>query len=299
MTEKIITVFGATGQQGGSVVRALAAAGSGFKVRAVTRNSKGEKAKALEELGIDVVEASLDDPETLKSAVAGSYGVFLVTNYWEYMDKAREIKQGKDAADASKEAGVQHFIYSGLELVKDITGRECPHFDGKGEVEKYLDEIKLPNTSVRLPAFFQVFMLPPFYIKQDDGSFTYTTCMDGPMDCIDVSGMGQVVAAFFSHPEEYIGKKIGLSSDRITMEQALETVASVAGVKVNLNKVPYEVFGKFPFPGADDTAAMFHFYANGNPVRDRELTKRLNPDVKTFKEWAENNKDAFSFFHDV
>ena len=98
---KLITVFGATGAQGGSVVKALLADG-GFKVRAVTRNPDSAKAKALSEQGSEVVKVDMDDKESLKAAIAGSYGVFAVTNYWgmlaENPDTAqeREIQQGKN-----------------------------------------------------------------------------------------------------------------------------------------------------------------------------------------------------------
>ena len=262
----------------------------------MTRDPKGEKALGLKGLGIDVVEASLDDRDTLAKAVAGSHGVFLVTNYWQYMDKAREIKQGKDAADVCKQIGVQHLVYSGLELVKDITGWECPHFDTKGTVEKYLDEINLPNTSIRLSAYYQTFAMPSLYEKQKNGSFTYTTCMQGPMDGIDVDDIGHVVSGVFSNPAEYIGKKVGLAGDRLTIEQYVDIISNIKGTKINVARVPAEVYAKFPFPGADDIAAMFHFYDNGNPVRDQKLTKMLNPNAKLFQQWVKSNKKSFSFF---
>ena len=138
---KLITVFGATGQQGGSVVRGLLGHG-GYKIRGVTRNPDGDKAKALQSQGVEIVKGNLDDQASIEAAIAGAYGVYLVTNYWEMFDKEREIKQGKLVGDACKKEGIKHLIFSGLELVKDITGRDCPHFDGKGEIEKYLDVLE-------------------------------------------------------------------------------------------------------------------------------------------------------------
>lgn len=110
---RLVTVFGATGAQGGAVVEALLAGGE-FKVRGVTRSLGSKKAKDLTLQGVEMVQGSFDEPESLDTAIAGSYGVFLVTNYWEGMDGARETKQGKCAVDACLKAGVKHLIYSGL-----------------------------------------------------------------------------------------------------------------------------------------------------------------------------------------
>ena len=294
MSAKLITVFGATGSQGGSVVKALLDLDKLFNVRAVTRNPSSEASNKLKAKGVEVVQASMDDPDTLQSAVTGAYGVFLVTNFWEYMSKEREVRQGKNVADACMKAGVKHVVYSGLEKVKDITGWECPHFDGKGEVEDYLDEISLPNTSVRLPYYYENTYSFTDYQKQDDGSYTVTTCMKGPMDSLSVQDTGVVVASILKESEKYIGKRIGLSGDRLTMREYMDIVAGVTGKKIQLNEISPEEFAKFPFPGAADLAAMFHFYVNGNPVRDQQLTKELNPKTQSFKEWAEQNKSKFS-----
>ena len=290
---KLITVFGATGQQGGSVVRGLLAHG-GYKIRGVTRNPDGDKAKALQSQGVEIVKGNLDDQASIEAAIAGAYGVYLVTNYWEMFDKEREIKQGKLVGDACKKEGIKHLIFSGLELVKDITGRDCPHFDGKGEIEKYLDSIGIPYTSIRLAAYFE--SLISINQKQDDGSFTLITCMEGPVDGIDIEDLGPVVTAMFSQPGEFVGKKIGLSGDKLTFDKFLEHIEEVTGATtVQLQKLSYEEFAKLGFPGADDTANMFHFYDHGNPDRDIALTKRLNPKAKTFREWLEANKDKFPF----
>ena len=293
--EKLITVFGATGQQGGTVARALKRSGT-FKVRGVTRNPDGDKAKALQALGIEVVKASLDDPESIATAISGSYGVFSVTNYWEFMDKEREIRQGISVADKCKLAQVKHVVYSGLESVKEITGWDCPHFDAKGEVEKYLDRVGIPNTSVRCSGYFQTFLSTiAGYQKQEDGSYIMTTCMQGSMYGVDIDDLGEVVVSVFKDPQTYIGKKIGVAGDHRTFEQLMDTVSKVTGKNIKIAKIPHEVFAKFPIPGADDIAAMFHFYDHGNPVRDIQLTKQLNPNTHSFQEWAEKNKDNFNF----
>ncbi len=296
---KLITVFGATGQQGGAVARALLAKG-GFQVRAVTRNPDSEKAKALITAGAEVVKADLADSASVEAAVQGAYGVFLVTDYWgifgrlQDAEKAQEqeIAQGKRVGDACKKAGVKHVIYSGLEVVKDITGTPCPHFDAKGVIEKYLDKIGVPNTSTRYSFYLDNFsgMLRPQ--KQDDGTYSLTLPMDGPMDGIGVEDSGPAVASIFTNPDEFIGKKIGFSGDRLTIQEYMDILGKITGKKIKYNQVPQEQFATF-FPGADDMAAMFDFYARGNPDRDRTLTKRLNPAVRTFEHWVTDNKALF------
>ena len=118
---RLITVFGATGAQGGGVVKALLAGGK-FKVRGVTRSVESKKAKELASQGVEMVQANFDEPESLHKAIAGSYGVFLVTNFWDGMDGARETKQGKGAVDVCLQEGVKHLVYSGLESAEKMYG---------------------------------------------------------------------------------------------------------------------------------------------------------------------------------
>jgi len=111
---KLIAVVGATGQQGGAVVRALQVSGQ-FKVRALTRNPGKHR-----DLAEEVVEADLDRPESLKAAFEGAHGVFLVTNFWE--PGTDELKQATAAVRAAKDAGVKHLIWSTLPDVGAISG---------------------------------------------------------------------------------------------------------------------------------------------------------------------------------
>src|SRR5437588_10775934 len=132
--KKLIAVIGATGQQGGGVVRALQAHGQ-FKVRALTRSPDKNR-----ELAEEVVEADLDRPETLKVAFEGAHGVFLVTNFWE--PGTDEIKQATAAVRAAKEAGVKHFVWSTLPDVEAISGGKfhVPHFTGKAKNDRIVRE---------------------------------------------------------------------------------------------------------------------------------------------------------------
>ena len=292
---KLITVFLATGQQGKGVVLALLKAG--FKVRGVTRNPEGSTAKSLQAQGAEMVQVeNMDDVGSLEKAITGSYGVFGVTNFWGMLAENpetaydRELAQGKAIGDICKKQGVKHLVYSGLEYVKGIIGKPCPHFDAKGLVEKHLDEIGVPNTSTRVSFYFDNFISYPPQ-KNDDGTYTMTWPMDGPMDGIAVGDVGPAVASIFGNPQKYIGKKIGLSGEKITMTEYAAIISQVTGKTLNYNQVPPEVFAKFPFPGAEDMAAMFEFYNIGNPDRNIPLTRELNLAALNFKAWAEKNKD--------
>ena len=149
-SKKLIAVVGATGQQGGAVVRALQAGGQ-FRVRALSRNPGKHR-----ELADEVVEADLNRPETLEAAFEGAHGVFLVTNFWE--EGTDERKQATAAVHAAKDAGVKHFIWSTLPNVEAISGGKfnVPHFTGKAKIDRIVKEAGFANhTFVIAPFFYQ------------------------------------------------------------------------------------------------------------------------------------------------
>jgi uncharacterized protein YbjT (DUF2867 family) len=162
MSQKVITVFGATGNQGGSTVSAILSNPSlaaKYKIRAITRDPAKPSAQALASRGAELAQADLNDPSSLKSAIQGSHGVFAVTNYWETTSKDGEVKQGKHIIQACKEAGVKHLIWSSLPHVSKMTnGRltKVEHFDSKATVAEYAEEVKGDDLIVSycMPAYF-------------------------------------------------------------------------------------------------------------------------------------------------
>src|SRR6202521_3378187 len=195
-----IAAIGATGQQGGAVVRALQASGQ-FKVRALTRNPGKHR-----ELAEEVVEADLDRPETLKAAFEGAYGVFLVTNFWE--PGTDELKQATAAVRAAKEAGVKHFIWSTLPDVEAISGGKLhvPHFTGKAKIDRIVKEAGFAHhTFVIAPFFYQnlVGLLAPQ--KQEDGTLGWALPIDPAVRGIhmgDITALGGIAAGAFAHPHQ-------------------------------------------------------------------------------------------------
>ena len=148
--KNLIAVVGATGQQGGAVVRALQA-NKQFKVRALTRNPDEHP-----QVGDEIIKADLNRPETLKPAFEGAHGVFLVTNFWK--GGTDEVDQATAAVRAAKDAGVKHFVWSTLPDVEAISGGKfyVPHFTGKAKVDRIVKEAGFAN---------HTFVIAPFYYQ--------------------------------------------------------------------------------------------------------------------------------------
>ncbi|XP_071479477.1 nmrA-like family domain-containing protein 1 [Diadema antillarum] len=286
---KLISVFEATGTQGGSVVRGLLE-NTSYKVRGITRNVESAEAKALSEQGVEMVQASMEDVASLEGALAGSYGVFAVTNYWECF----KVQMGENIVDAAKEVGVQHIVYSGLPAVKKLTGEACPHFDGKAEVDEYMFQSGLTATSVQYAAYMENFLAETNYTKLESGGYLFNFPMrETPLDLIYAGSAGAAVAAIFSDVEKFKGRVISLSGDRKTVAECCDIINKVLGppVQVNPNPMSPEEFGKLVFPGVDDLAAMFAFYQTEHPKYSVSETKSLDPKTKDFMAFVQDNKE--------
>ncbi|NWH91224.1 NMRL1 protein, partial [Aegithalos caudatus] len=282
------------GAQGGSVARALLADGT-FKVRAVTRNPGKKEAEELKRRGAEVVKADQDDEASLERALAGAYGAFIVTNFWEHRSKEKEIEQGQRLADVSKRQGLRHVVFSGLENVQQLTGGRLQvlHFDSKGVVEEYFQKSGVPTTIIRMPCYFENFLSFSKPQKAPKGdSFILTLPMgDVPLDGMAVEDLGPVVLSLLKSPEEYIGQVIGLSTGKLTEAEYAAILSQQTGKTVTASKTSPEVLEKQDFPGAKEVAAMFRFYAL-KPDRNVALTMKLNPKARSFQQWVGDNKDA-------
>jgi uncharacterized protein YbjT (DUF2867 family) len=255
--EKLIAVFGATGQQGGGVVRALQAS-SQFKVRALSRNPGKHR-----ELADEVVEADLNRPESLKAAFEGVHGVFLVTNFRE--KGTDELKQATAAVRAARDAGVKHFVWSTLPNVEAISGGkfDVPHFTGKANIDRIVKEAGFPHhTFVIAPFYYQNLvgaLAPP---KQADGSLGWALPLDPSVRCIhmgDIRELGDIVAGAFAHPDEAgNGEYLPLVGDFMSFNEIIGTLNG-QGHKFSFKQVPKEVFAGF-FPGAAEIAEMFSYW---------------------------------------
>jgi uncharacterized protein YbjT (DUF2867 family) len=255
--KKLIAVIGATGQQGGGVVRALQASGQ-FKVRALTRDPGKHR-----ELADEVVEADLDRPETLKAAFEGSHGVFLVTNFWE--EGTNELNQATAAVRAARDAGVKHFIWSTLPNVEAISGGkfDVPHFTGKARIDRIVKEAGFEHhTFVIAPFYYQnlVSVLAPQ--KQADGSVGWALPLDPDVRCIhmgDIGELSNIVAGAFAHPDEAgNGEYLPLVGDFMCFNEVVDTL-NRQGHKFSFKQVPKEVFAA-AFPGGVEVANTLSYW---------------------------------------
>ncbi|KAH7371474.1 NmrA family transcriptional regulator [Cadophora sp. MPI-SDFR-AT-0126] len=246
---QIITIFGATGIQGGSVIRSILSDPSlskDFRVRGVTRDISKPAAQALAELGAEIVKGDLDSAPSVAAVIKGSHTVFLVTNFWETMNLELEINQGKTVADAAKAAGVSHLIFSSLISVSKTTDgkfKNVPHFDGKAEIEEYIRDIGVPST----------FFLPGYYManytqllaKNEDGSYTlaYPVSQDTKFPLFDATAdTGKFVKAIIRNREKLLGKYVLGATAYYTPEQIVADFSAVTGKIANFVKLTAEQY---------------------------------------------------------
>jgi len=290
--KKLIAVVGATGHQGGAVVRALRASGQ-FKVRALTRNPAKHP-----QLADEVVLADLDHPETLKAAFAGAHGFFLVTNFWE--SGTDEGKQALAAVHAAKDAGVQHFIWSTLPNVETISRGKLhvPHFTDKAKVDHVVREAGFAHhTFVIAPFFYQNLLGVMAPQRQADGAVGWALPLDPDRRVIhmgDITELGHIVAGAFAQPKlAGYGELLPLVGDFLSFNEVVATL-NRQGHKFSFKQVPQELFAGW-FPGAKDVAEMLAYFeahtylgadsrdaiALANRIAGREPTK--------FAAWARAN----------
>src|SRR5689334_11006928 len=293
--KKLIAVVGATGQQGGAVVRALQA-GNQFKVRALTRNPAKHR-----ELADEVIQADLNRPETLKPAFAGAHGIFLVTNWWE--EGTDEVEQATAAVHAAKDAGVKHFVWSTLPDVEAISGGNfhVPHFTDKAKVDRIVKEAGFANhTFVIAPFYYQNLIGVQAPQKQTDGSVGWALPLDPTVRSIhtgDITELGDVVAGAFSHPDQAgHGEYLPLVGDFMSFKEIIDTL-NRQGHNFSFNQVPKEVFAGF-FPGSAEIAEMFDYFQThtylGSDSRDQiALANKIAGRQPTeFSAWARGNFPA-------
>ena len=294
--KKKILVTGATGAQGGSVADFLLKSGN-YSVRALTRDAGSEKALNLKDKGAEIAEGNMEDVTSLIDAMKDCYGVFGVTSFWEHFQK--EFEHGKNLVDAVSKSNIEHFVFSTLPNVKKISNGkyEAPHLDLKAELEEYSKSKDLKATYVHAAFYFENFytFFPPQ--KQEDGSFTFGFPQENNLRGISIEDLGGIVLNIFDHPSEYIGKTIFAAGDSITPAEYAATMSEVLGKKVIFNYIPQDIFAGFGFPGADDLAAMFAFQQEflPPPHTDADDSRKMYPELKTFKQWMEDNKDKFGF----
>jgi len=307
--QKIITVVGATGAQGGGLVRAILNDQSGgFAARALTRDVNAPNAKELANLGAEVVAADVDDLESLKRAFAGAYGAFCVTFFWAHFSPEKEITQATSMAKAAKHASLKHVIWSTLEDTRrwvplsdsrmpTLMGKyKVPHLDGKGEADQVFTGLGLPVTLLLTSFYWDNlihFGMGPK--KGPDGKLAFTLPMgDKKLPGMAAEDIGRCAFGIFKKGREFIGKTVGVAGEHLTGAQMAAALGKTLGQEVRYNAVSPEVYRGFGFPGAEDLGNMFQFKRDFNEVfcgaRNLDVSRALNPSLQTFDAWLAENK---------
>jgi uncharacterized protein YbjT (DUF2867 family) len=307
--KKIIAVLGATGAQGGGLVRAiLADPNGGFAARAITRDVNSDKAKELAKLGAEVVAADIDDVESLKKAFAGAYGAYCVTFFWAHFSPDKEIAEVKNMAEAAKAAGLKHVIWSTLEDTRKfiplsddrmptLQGKyKVPHYDGKGESDHFFTDAGVPTTFLQTSFYWDNFIYFGMGPKKGpDGKLAITFPLDDKkLPGIAAADIGKCAYGIFKKGSELIGKYVAISGENLTGAQMAAGFSKALGQEVGYNSVPPAVYRSFGFPGADDLGNMFQFkrdfesYYSG--ARTLETSRGLNPALQSFDVWLSENK---------
>ena len=304
---RIITVFGATGAQGGGLARAiLADPQQRFRVRAVTRKPDSPAARALAEIGADIVVADLDDAASVKRALDGAHGAFCVTNFWEHFSPEKELAQADTMAQAALDARVKHVVWSTLEDTREfvtpgsrmpvLMGKyNVPHFDAKGEANRAFIARGLPVTLLYTSFYWDNlvhFGMQPQ--RGPDGGLNFVLPMgEAKLPGIACSDIGPCAFSIFARGEELIGKSIGIAGEHLSGAEMARELALALGEPVRHVALSPKEYAALGFPGADDLANMFQFKAEFEHMycsaRRVECSRELNPKLQSFVQWLAQN----------
>lgn len=303
---KLLVVFGATGQQGGSIVDFVLndpELSKQFEIRGISRDRNSSAAKALTAKGVEVVEADSNNPESLGAAVEGAHTVFSMT-FPDFKDvKGSEVRQGKAVVDASIAAKAHYIIFSTLPNVTKLTGGKYTNvvsFDAKAEVEEYIRQQPIRSAFFAPGSFMQNYhsMMKPG--KRDDGSFVIARPVSPKtqLPLIDTVGdTGKWIGAILADPEKFEDKTFCAATKLYTLEEQAAIMTSASGKVVQYTQIPEEVFKSFvPVPAIADTLVEMMYYQQDFGYYGSE-TEKLVADaaanargkVTTFEEYLEKH----------
>ncbi len=275
-SERTILITGATGKQGGAVIRALA--GKGFRLRAMTRKTDSAAALALAAAGVELVRGDLDDPASLKAALAGAWGTLAVQNTWD-AGVEKEEEQGKRFATIAREAGVQHFVYQSVGSAHRKTG--IPHFDNKSRIEDTVRSLGFPSHVIVRPVFFMENLLTPWFLNGDKlyAAMKPTTVLQ----MIAVSDIGAYGARAFTDAATLNRREIDIAGDAVTIPQAAAILTKALGRTIEFVQIPIEEVRK----NSVDFALMLEWFDRvGYEADIPALTREFGIRPTTLAAWA-------------
>lgn len=272
---RMILVTGATGRQGGAVARYLLK--SGWQVRALVRDPNKPAARDLALQGVEIAQGDLDEPEGVRKAMEGCYGVFSVQSLETGVEG--EIRQGRMMGDLAKEADVQHFVYSSVGSADRETG--IPHFDSKFQIEEHLKGLELPVTILRPVFFYDNFSSPPFKESILSGTLALPMRPDRSLQMIAVEDIGGLAALAFNRPGQFIGKAMDIAGDEMSMPLAAEILSSVVGKDVRFVEVPLSEAEK----QSPEMAKMFQWFNEVGYNANIRSLRDIYPSLMSFETW--------------
>jgi len=304
----ILTVFGATGAQGGGLARAILADPlRRFRLRAVTRKPDSPAARALAGAGAEIAVADLDDPSSVRRAMVGVHGAFCVTNFWEHLSPAKEYRQATAMAQAAKAEGVAHVIWSTLEDTREyvsvgsgrlpaLIGRyNVPHYDAKGEANHEFVDRGVPTTLLYTSFFWDNlirFGMQPQ--RGEDGRLAFVLPMgNAKLPGIAAADVGPCAFGIFGRGDDLVGKSVGIAGEHLNGAAMAAQLAHALGEPVShASLTPYQ-YANLGFPGADDLANMFAFKREFEDAycrsRSIDCARQLHPGLMNFSTWLARN----------
>ncbi len=281
-SDKTVLVAGATGRQGGAVIRHLLP--NGWKLRALTRNSSSTAAQDLARKGIEVMPGDLEDPTSLERAARGVYGIYSVQDFWSVGAK-REVLQGKNLADAAKKARVEHFVYSSVGGAERNSGID--HWESKWEVEKHIRKLGLPVTILRPAAFMENYYIDQVEIGILKGKLMDPIRADKPYQTIASDDIGAFAALAFERPKDFLGQELEIAGSELTNPQAAQVFSRVLGKAVKFKKLPMLLVRLFL---GREFYQMFRWFNEAGFTADIAGLRRRYPEVRlqTLEEWLRN-----------
>ncbi|XP_052223047.1 nmrA-like family domain-containing protein 1 isoform X2 [Dreissena polymorpha] len=300
---KTITVFGATGHQGGAVARALARDPANFVVRGITRDVQQDvKIDDLKNSGVTVLQCDLDNVNSIKMALNDSDGCFVVT-YTDFNEPdciEKEKRRGKNIADACALAKIPHVVYSTQLHTTRVKGIEVRHLVAKAEIEDYFKSIGLPLTCFLVPCYYENFydFLKPRRV-QGNNCVLEIPMGETPLDLISVEDIGEVARTVFCNTPSYLDKTLSLCGEKITIREiAAELTRALPPMLFKDKPITVNDYKKLGQPWSVDFGNMFEFFVRKDQRYQLQHTQEIHPGVQSFRDWAQRNArrlaDSFS-----
>ncbi len=284
-------VIGATGLQGGAVVRHLLASGR-YEVRCLTRNPRSLASIALAEADAELFRGDLEDIGSIELALRGCDAVFGVTDYWEHFE--REYDQGRNLIDAIRHSNVQHTILSTMPDAKGLSGgqMEVPPFDIKARIQRYAGECELSATYLHVSFYYENFLTCCLPRWRHDGCYVLSMPQgSAPLAAVSVQDFGGVVTAVLTESFWYRNQQLSVVGDERSGAEYAQIMSQVLGLKIEYKDIEPDSLVPLRNRGGRDLASIFKFKRMYLPhlSSDMEKCRELFPELRTFERWLKGN----------